>query len=205
MQSLLTQCPLSVQTAFVNALPAVSIKSGDTKVASSLLNEWESSEITPTQATNIVHAQTLLLLIIDADWRSSSTLPFLLSRAVALANSMKLWRYTPMESASEPDSDDQLCVRIWWSLILMDRWHAAGTGKPAMIPDSSVVAPPGLENMLGEVCFYLIRKSWTARIAFHKVTNRVPQAYPNSSTGSHMLCRRCSRERQQRSSQWLLS
>jgi hypothetical protein len=136
----------------------VTSSGGDTKLASALLNEWESNEASHTQATNIVHAQALLLLIIDADWRSSPTLPFLLARAVALANSMKLWRYTPMESASEPDSDDQLCVRIWWSLILMDRWYAAGTGKPAQIPDSSVVAPPGLENMLGEVCFYLVRK-----------------------------------------------
>ena len=64
-----------------------------------------------------------------------------------------------MELASEADSDDQLCVRIWWSLVLMDRWHAAGTGKPAQIPDSSVVAPPGLDNILGEVCFHLIRKA----------------------------------------------
>lgn len=158
LQELLAQCPSSVRTAFANALPAVTISSGDVKVASSLLNEWESSEAPHSLAANIVHAQTLLLLIIEADWRSSSTLPFLLARAVALANSMKLWRYTPMESASEPDSDDQLCVRIWWSLILMDRWHAAGTGKPAQIPDSSVVAPPGLENILGEVCFYLVRK-----------------------------------------------
>lgn len=45
----------------------------------------------------------------------------------------------------------------------MDRWHAAGTGKPSQIPDSSVVAPAGLENTVGEVCYYLIRKS----IIFH--------------------------------------
>lgn len=43
----------------------------------------------------------------------------------------------------------------------MDRWHAAGTGKPSQIPDSSVVAPAGLENTVGEVCYYLIRKSIT--------------------------------------------
>ncbi|KAH7157685.1 hypothetical protein B0J13DRAFT_176629 [Dactylonectria estremocensis] len=173
---LLAQCPNSVRTAFVNALPAVTLALGDVKLASSLLNEWESSEAPHSLAANIVHAQTLLLLIVEADWRSSPTLPFLLARAVALANSMKLWRYTPMESASEPDSDDQLCVRIWWSLILMDRWHAAGTGKPAQIPDSSVVAPPGLENILGEVCFYLVRLS--------KLLNRVSHVVSTLQPGS---------------------
>lgn len=158
---MLSQCPSSVRTAFITALQAIGQSSGDTQTASSLLHEWESSEAPHSRATDIVHAQTLLLLIIDADWRSSSQLPFLLARAVALANTMKLWKFTPIESASESDSDDQLCVRIWWSLVLMDRWHAAGTGKPSQIPDSSVVAPAGLENTVGEVCYYLIRKSIT--------------------------------------------
>ncbi|KAM5346479.1 hypothetical protein ACJ41O_009484 [Fusarium nematophilum] len=183
LQELLAQCPSSVQTAFVNALPSVVSAGGDTKLASSLLNEWESSETPHTQATNIVHAQALLLLIIDADWRSSPAHPFLLARAVALANSMKLWRYTPMESASEPDSDDQLCVRIWWSLILMDRWHSSGSGKPAQIPDSSVVAPPGLENILGEVCFYLTRLSKL----LNRVSHVVSTLQPGSSTAEEPM------------------
>lgn len=160
-----------MRTAFITALQAVGQSSGDTQTASSLLHEWESSEAPHSRATDIVHAQTLLLLIIDADWRASSQLPFLLARAVALANTMKLWKFTPIESASESDSDDQLCVRIWWSLVLMDRWHAAGTGKPAQIPDSSVVAPAGLENTLGEVCYYLNRKLEAANETCQTVTN----------------------------------
>ncbi|KAK1251765.1 hypothetical protein MKX07_007244 [Trichoderma sp. CBMAI-0711] len=178
IQSLLSQCPSTVRTAFITALQAIGQSSGDTQAASSLLHEWESSEAPHSRVVDIVHAQTLLLLIIDADWRASSQLPFLLSRAVALANTMKLWKFTPIESASETDSDDQLCVRIWWSLVLMDRWHAAGTGKPSLIPDSSVVAPAGLENTLGEVCYYLIRLS--------KLLNRtafvISTLQPGSST-----------------------
>lgn len=158
IQSLLSQCPSPLRTAFASALIAVGQSAGDGKFANSLLNEWENIDAPHSRAADIVHALTLLLLIIDADWRHSPTLPFLLARAVAVANAMKLWKFTPIELASEPDSDDQLCVRIWWSLVLMDRWHSAGTGKPAYIPDSSVVAPAGLENTLGEVCFYLIRK-----------------------------------------------
>jgi hypothetical protein len=158
MQALLAQCPMSIQNAFANALSAVVGSGGDTKLANWLLFEWESDESTATRAANIVHGQSLLLLIIDADLRSLPTLPFLLARAIGLASSMRLWRYTPMESIVESDSDDALSVQIWWSLILMDRWYATGTGKPSLIPDRSVVAPPGLENILGEVCFYLVRK-----------------------------------------------
>lgn len=162
LEPLLANTPPLVQTAFATALRLVgqnsSSSSADAKLASSLLHEWESTDGPHDRVTDIVHAQTLLLLIIDADWRGSSALPYLLSRAVALANAMKLWKFTPSETVAEPDSEEQLCVRIWWSLVLMDRWYAAGTGKPAQIPDSSVVVPAGLENAVGEVCFYLIRE-----------------------------------------------
>jgi hypothetical protein len=131
---------------------------GNAKLASSLLNDWENSDNPRTPAANIVHAQALILLIIDADMRASATLPFLLSRAVTLANSMRLWKMADMTVAADPDSDAQLCVRIWWSLVLLDRWHAAGTGKPMLIPDSSVVIPAGLDAIVGESRYYLIRK-----------------------------------------------
>lgn len=160
IQSLLALSPDEIRRAFVPALLAVSHSpSGNAKLASSLLNEWESNDAVALHSGNIVHMQTLLLLIIDADSRASPALPFLLARAVALANSMKLWKYSSVDVASEQDSDEQLCMRLWWSLVLMDRWHAAGTGKPSQIPDSSTVAPPGLVNVLGEGCFHLIRKS----------------------------------------------
>lgn len=159
IQSLLAQCPEPVTMAFVLALQAVGQSGGsDVKQASMLLHDWESSDAPRTRAADIVHAQTLLLLIVDADWRTASTLPFLLSRAVALANTMKLWRFNPVEEIQASDSEDMLALRIWWSLVLMDRWYAAGTGKPAQIPDSSVVIPPGLENAVGEICFNFIRK-----------------------------------------------
>ena len=158
LQALLAQASPAVRTAFTLALPCVGQpESGDVKIASSLLHEWEASRTVGTRATDIVHALTLLLLIIDADWRATSALPFLLARAVALAHSMKLWAFKPAEAAQDADSDDQLQVRMWWSLVLMDRWHAAGTGQPSQIPDSSAVFPAGLEATLGEVPFHLIR------------------------------------------------
>ncbi|OAQ73722.2 C6 finger domain-containing protein [Pochonia chlamydosporia 170] len=177
LQSLLSQANPAVRSAFSLALSCVGQPPSDsTKIASSLLHEWESSDAPRSRATDIVHAQTLLLLIIDADWRATSTLPFLLARAVALANSMKLWKSSILSQTTEHDSDDQLCVRIWWSLVLMDRWHAAGTGQPAQIPDRSAVVPAGLENIIGEVSYHLLRLS--------KLLNRISFVVSTLQTGS---------------------
>ncbi|KAG5921688.1 hypothetical protein E4U42_005766 [Claviceps africana] len=160
LQSLLSAASPAVRTAFAHTLPHVGQTCiGDTKLASSILHEWENSDAPRSRATDIVHAQTLLMLIIDADWRASSTLPFLLARGVALANTMKLWKPSTVDVGSDHDADEQICVRIWWSLVLMDRWHAAGTGHPPQVPERSTVIPSGLENQVGEVCFYLVRLS----------------------------------------------
>lgn len=158
LESLLLSCPDTIRSAFINALLAVAqSSSGNVKLASALVHDWETSDTPQARVVNIVHAQTLLLLIIDADWRCSPSLPSLLARAVALANTMRLWQYTSLESAGEPDSDEHLCIRIWWSLVLMDRWHAVGTGQPVLIPSTSVVAPAGLEVVTGDLCFQLTR------------------------------------------------
>ncbi|OAA50617.1 C6 finger domain-containing protein [Metarhizium rileyi] len=178
LQSLLSKANPAVRSAFSLALPCVGQPPSDgTKIASSLLHEWESSDASSSRATDIVHAQTLLILIIDADWRGTSSMPFLLARAVALANAMKLWKPSVLDSTAEHDSDDQLCVRIWWSLVLMDRWHAAGTGQPSQIPDRSAVVPAGLENVIGEVSFHLLRLS--------KLLNRISFVISTLQTGSY--------------------
>lgn len=152
-------CPAPLRTAFIHAVLAVAqSSSGNVKLANNLLNDIESSETQQSQTEKIVHAQTLMLLLIDADWRGSTTLPAILSRAVALANSMQLWRYKTIEPESDMDSEDNLLMRIWLSMVLMDRFHSVGTNKPTMIPDYSVVIPPGTKNIVGETCFYLLRE-----------------------------------------------
>lgn len=159
IQSLLSQCPPPLRAAFSTAILSVGQSSpGELNHADALLHEWESSGAPRGRVADIVHAQTLLLLAIDADWRASSKLPFLLSRAVALANRMRLWKLSPAES-TDPDSEDHLLAKIWWSVVLMDRWYAAGTGTPAQIPDSSAVVREGVRAVVGDVCFYLLRMS----------------------------------------------
>lgn len=172
MQELLQHCPHAVRTAFAHALLAVAqSSSGNVRLASTLLAGWESEESPRTPAINLVHAQTLLLLIIDADWRGSPSMPYLMGRAVVLANDMKLWTTKSLSDDIPPDSLDALCIRVWWSLILMDRWHAVATGKPVLIPDHSAVVPRGLDRVLNETCFHLVRELPLCHICPLPVTN----------------------------------
>jgi len=183
LQSLLAECPSSVRTAFVHALLAVAqSSSGNVKLANSLLSDWENDESPRTQAINIVHAQALLLLAIDADWRRSPTVSSILGRAVVLANSMGLWKLPTILPESDVDSDDNLCIRIWWSLVLMDRWHAVGSGKPVLIPDASVVVPHGLASVVGDQCCYLVRLSK----CMNRVAEVVSMLQPGASTTDAM-------------------
>ena len=160
-ESLLSQCPGPLRAAFCIALlVATQAPGGDAKLANSLLHVHESTETSePTPSVNIVHAQTLLLLLIDADAHALPSFPLLLARTMILADKLNLWKFHPVNTVSELDSDDQLYVRIWWSLVLLDRWHAAGTGKHPKIQDKSVVIPSGLESIVGQVSYYLLRLS----------------------------------------------
>jgi hypothetical protein len=80
--------------------------------------------------------------------------------AVGLANSMKLYLHNQADrtGGNDPDSDEKLARRIWWSLVIMDRWHSLGTSSPVMVPDGSVVVYPEDESLLGEPLFHLARK-----------------------------------------------
>ncbi|PHH66547.1 hypothetical protein CDD81_7022 [Ophiocordyceps australis] len=148
LQSLLSQCPAYLKSAFSIAILSVGKGSpGD----------------------------TLTLLIIDADWRGSATLPYLLARALTLASSLRAWSLMLAES-SDADSEDQLIVKIWLSLVLMDRWHAVGTGKRALIPQSSIVMHAGIQDTVGEVCFHLIRFSRLLNIIAMAVSDLAPGA-----------------------------
>lgn len=80
---------------------------------------------------------------------------------MGVAYSMKLHLCKPFDELAEndPDSDEKLGRRIWWSLVIMDRWHASSTASPSLIPDSSVVVYPEDQALLGDDLYHLARKS----------------------------------------------
>lgn len=141
-----------------------------------ILAEWEAQDGEPrTPSTHIIHLQTLLLLLIEVDTRpaacSSPLKESLLGRAIGAAWAMKLYHAraekppkgegeanSDLNSDSDPDSESHLRVKLWWSLVLLDRWHAVATGTQTMIRNESTVVYHGLESIVGEMTFWMIRE-----------------------------------------------
>lgn len=117
---------------------------------------------------NLVYLQTMILMAIEAgnqgptNTRSTSgpSQSVWLGSAVGLAYSLKL--HIPKQgdkiSDGDRDSDENLARRVWWSLVILDRFHASGTSSPVMIPDTSVVLLPEDHHLFGEATYHLARK-----------------------------------------------
>lgn len=173
----LATCSPALKDAFYEALYAASqsftapsVPSTDrrgTKKAYQILAMQSEPSANGNMSTNIVYLQTMLLMAIEADNRGPMSngqtgLPqsVWLGSAVGLAYSMKLHVHKSgdKQSESDPDSEDKLARRLWWSLVMMDRWHSASTSSPVLIPDACVVLYPEDQALLGDVLYQLARK-----------------------------------------------
>jgi hypothetical protein len=143
-------------------------------------------------ATNLIYIQIMLLMAIEADNRDPASTrgqagppqSVWLGSAVGSAYSMKLHvqKMSSQQSENDPDSDDKLARRIWWSLVIMDRWHAASTASPLLIPDTSVVVYPEDQALLGENVYQLARESTVSSNVFRSIHRPRPlHAHSNRS------------------------
>lgn len=132
-----------------------------------LAAQFENSASRPL-STNLVYLQAMILLTIEAEnttaasrGNSGSSRSMWLGAAVGLAYSMKLHIHKQSDKLSEndPDSEEKLARRVWWSLVIMDRWHASSTASPVLVPDSSVVLYPEDQVLLGDAIYSLASKS----------------------------------------------
>lgn len=105
----------------------------------------------------------MLFRVIEADNlgpNNMSQRALWLGLAVGLAATMKL--HIPIRSENpgdlDPDSDESLGRRVWWCLVIIDRWHAVSTSSPLMIPDSSVVLFQEDKMLLGETGYQIARE-----------------------------------------------
>lgn len=108
----------------------------------------------------------MLLLVMEAQNRPpTNTGPgdpswsLWLGSAVGLAYQMKLHvhKHSNKLTDNDADTDEKVCRRLWWVLVMMDRWHASSTTCPLLIPDSSVVLYPQDQALLGDVVYHLAR------------------------------------------------
>ncbi|KAL8393671.1 hypothetical protein RB595_003418 [Gaeumannomyces hyphopodioides] len=181
VQSSLGQCPPVLQNAFhealvstmhsFHAMPA-GVAAGDAKAANRLLSEWESSGGSQgSSMADLVHLQSLLLLAIEADNHGPAALrgqhgspskTSFLGRAVAVAYAMGLRAAQVMEDGwpepdSDPESEDKVALRAWWSLVALDRFNAVGTAQGLLVPQGSIHVGPGLRNLLGEAGYQFVK------------------------------------------------
>jgi hypothetical protein len=180
LSSRLNSCPATMRDAFLESLYAT-VRSfpplnaahypdpSSTRKAVSLISasQFENSG-SRNLSTNIVLLQTMILLAIEADahgppanrTQSGPTQSVWLGSAVGLAYSMKLHMPTPIDTApdSDMDSDEKVARRTWWSLVILDRYHASSTSSPVMIPDTSVVLLPDDQHVFGEDTYHLASK-----------------------------------------------
>jgi hypothetical protein len=146
--------------------------SGDLASAARLITEWETDLSSPRlPVMNLIHLQTLILIAISADNYGPASLKGehggaaksnTLGRAVGLAYSMRLHiaQVDQVVGAElDLDSDENVAIRSWWTLVILDRWNAISTASPSFIPNDSVVILPALSNLLGENVYHLARLS----------------------------------------------
>lgn len=175
-QALIAQCPVHLREAFLEAFEAalkhtqgsMTETGGDARTANRLLTEWETEGNRRSLQTDLVHLQTLILMAIETDSHGPSSIKghhggpakgSFIGRAISLAYSMGLHmaKIAPLLGEQlDLDTENKVAMRAWWSLVMLDRWHAVGAALPAQIPNDTAVILPGLKYLMGEGPFNLL-------------------------------------------------
>jgi hypothetical protein len=165
MEAGLTECPLLLTHAFVEALNATvqpfhpeAAKAGSAvKIANGLLSEWELDSSRASTISKLVHLQTQLLLAMAADGYgpalSGPSKTSFLARAMAIAYSMGLPSMQVRDSvevSEDPDTLDRQMRRAWWILVALDRWNCTARGQPPLIAQEAVALSPDLKTLFGD-------------------------------------------------------
>jgi len=172
MDKLLSACPDDLKSAFhatlsaaVRSLSTPNVPAVDPRLAKKAADmviacQYENASIRP-YTTNIVYLQIMVLMAIEAESRGpgkSHSFSFWLGNAVALAYSMRLHVYKKPQNNS--DSEEALIRRIWWTLVIIDRWHALSTSTPVRIPEEAI-SLYAEDRLMGDDFYHLARKSLT--------------------------------------------
>lgn len=179
LEAQLAHCAPVLRDAFTTALqgtiesfPSFSLDGGARAAltrAYRSLTEWELDATPRSRVSDLVHLQTLILIVISTDnygptslkgEQGSPSKPMTLGRAVGLANTLRLHAAqvnNNVDGVLDTDSDDNVAIRAWWSLVMLDRWNAISTASTMYIPNDSVVILPILKDLLGENVYHHVR------------------------------------------------
>ncbi|KAI4127523.1 MAG: hypothetical protein LQ347_004564, partial [Umbilicaria vellea] len=120
---------------------------------------------TRSLSNNLVYLQAIILMTLNTEMsgpaynQMQQGMPAAawLGMAVGLAYFLKLHvnRSYMNLGGGDIDSSDKLCRRTWWTLVMLDRWHASSTSSPLFIPDTSAVLLSEDKIVLGESTYHL--------------------------------------------------
>ena len=179
LKTYLGKTPASVRLAFLEAVNAVisscpgalvtTPSSAQTnKIAHELLNSYQYETDSPHKVlAKLVFIQASMLMVLALDMSGPSNYQIhpgvskdiWLGMATGMTKSLKLHdtRTCQEHFTDDVDSLELVARRTWWSLVIMERWHACGTTTPLSIPDSIVELAPGDAILLGESVYNFAR------------------------------------------------
>lgn len=162
----LAQCSPPLRNAFVEALNsaigsfAVRHVQGSLANANRLLADFEAEGGKRSRFSDLIHLQCLILMIINTDNCGPASLrgehegpakSTLLGRAAGVAYAMSVpQEAVAMGEVDNPQSEQCIRVRAWWTLVVLDRWNALSTATPLIISGDTVVLPHNLKPIVGE-------------------------------------------------------
>ena len=138
------------------------------------LSQYEYSGSKST-SESLIYLQVLIFIILGMD--NMGPLPMRsdvgpsraewLGRAVGVITHLKLNSISSREkfAGNDEDTDDKLGRRVYWSVFILDRWHAASMSGLFQLPEHYSVLVTEDEVVLGNVTYQLAR---TYHIAMYR-------------------------------------
>ena len=111
---------------------------------------------------NLVYTQAILLMVLSTDINisTSSEPPVWYSLAFSMSTHLALRSKKPYKWESYPQYEEvaKQARRTWLVLMTLDRWHAASTLNPLLVPENGVTLPGRDMALFGDVGLHFGRK-----------------------------------------------
>ena len=160
--------PAGLCEAFFAALEAAAsaCTSGNTEpslthAAKKLLQVQADPQHDPSSLASIVSLQALILMIVASINSGPSGIEsnrwFGLALATATSSKLQLHRFQLPKETNDPFAIPAQGRRAWLILFILDRWHAAATVVPPVIPEASARLIDSDFALIGAPAYHLYR------------------------------------------------
>ena len=171
----IAKTPATMRDTLIYALNAAAPAPGSDvassiKKAAELLVAVQLEDLTARPISdNLVYLQALLLMSLahSASGPKQAKQSSWINLAFNVATFLKLHlNYRCVHViGSNIDTKEKLCRRAWLAFVVIDRWHAAGTGVPQLTGDSQAVLHQEDTVLLSDTSFRFARKCLHSNIS----------------------------------------